>query len=458
MPRPFVGIHAPLISFVDEGIEPVIERFARDVRANALLLAAHGFNPEVVSRVTDKSVGHGVHEPEGSIGGAFYAPHPEYYRSSRLRETRSPEAVYEGFDLLGDVLPVARQYDMATYVYILEEAVTGGRPLGVASFPQVLEIDAFGRRGQLPCVNHPDYRAWKLAVVEDILKSYPVDGMLWGVERRGPLESTLAGFAPTCVCEHCARAASLRGVDAEAARRGLRALAEYVRDAQQEKPTIEGYLVDFLRVLIKNPAILAWESFFNERHLALAQELYGVAKWVRPATRFGLGVWHVNNCSPLLRAEWDFGEWAEFADFLRPILYHNPAGARFHHYLGVLHRSVLKDARPEQTLPLFYAALGYDEADYESLPAAGFSADYVRRSVRRVVSATENRLPVYAGLGLDIPHERGQKSTTPADVREAVEAAFEGGAAGITVSRNYAEMRWENLCAVGEALAGLGLV
>jgi hypothetical protein len=42
-------------------------------------------------------------------------------------------------------------------------------------------------------------------------------------------------------------------------------------------------------------------------------------------------------------------------------------------------------------------------------------------------------------------------------VKEAVKASFEGGATGISLSRNYSEARLENIAAVGDALRDLGI-
>jgi hypothetical protein len=72
--------------------------------------------------------------------------------------------------------------------------------------------------------------------------------------------------------------------------------------------------------------------------------------------------------------------------------------------------------------------------------------------VRREVG---NQLPIYGGIGIDVVEEGLGRHMEPTDVVQAVEAALRAGADGITVSRNYAEMRLANLRAVGHALRGL---
>jgi len=57
---------------------------------------------------------------------------------------------------------------------------------------------------------------------------------------------------------------------------------------------------------------------------------------------------------------------------------------------------------------------------------------------------------VYPGIDVDIPS--GECPTTPERVREAVDAAFRGGAKGVILSRKYSEMRLVNLYAVKDAI------
>ena len=45
----------------------------------------------------------------------------------------------------------------------------------------------------------------------------------------------------------------------------------------------------------------------------------------------------------------------------------------------------------------------------------------------------------------------------PAGVRDAVLAAYKGGAHGVLLSRSYSEMKPENLRGAGEAIEQLGL-
>ena len=61
-------------------------------------------------------------------------------------------------------------------------------------------------------------------------------------------------------------------------------------------------------------------------------------------------------------------------------------------------------------------------------------------------------LRVYPGIDIDVPTRRTDKRTAPEDVRKAVRAAFDAGADGAVLSREYVEMWLANLSAAGETL------
>jgi hypothetical protein len=59
---------------------------------------------------------------------------------------------------------------------------------------------------------------------------------------------------------------------------------------------------------------------------------------------------------------------------------------------------------------------------------------------------------LYPGVDIDVPTKLTDKRTKPDDVRRSVRAAFEGGADGVVLAREYVEMWLANLSAAGEAL------
>jgi hypothetical protein len=447
----FVAVQVNASSLIDEGVEPVLDRLRDSAGANAVMLTVHGFNPEVIDRPEQYS-GHGEAGPHRSAGGLFATPHPEYYRDLPLGEFRVRESLFDGFDILTETMPAARARGMGVYLYLLESASTGGRQWNLTGFPRLLEIDVLGRRGTLPCINHPTYRGWKLALIEDLYQSYEFDGFLWGVERWGPLHRVLVGDTPACFCPHCRTVAHQAGFDLSRAREGYRVLWEADRRWRSSAPGARSPFVEFLRILVAHPEILGWERLWTDRYLALHREVYGVAKWFAPARPFGLGLWHYYFISPLLRAEWNLADFAASADFIRPILYHLPEGPRIRRYLTTLGKGAVGHVDPEQLLGLFSRVLDVDLPPLEEISQTGLPAEYVAQGVRIVRREAGPEVPIYAGIGLDVREPGFNRAMQPSDVIDAVRAAARAGADGITVSRNYAEMQLENLRAVGEAI------
>jgi hypothetical protein len=118
-------------------------------------------------------------------------------------------------------------------------------------------------------------------------------------------------------------------------------------------------------------------------------------------------------------------------------------------------RTFFNELTDRQALDLFYTLKGYDEKvepALEELDQKGLGPDYVYRETRRVVQDVAGRAKVYSGIGIDIPGNGGTFASNPDGVYQATRRAFEAGAAGVLISREYDEMRLPNLRAVGRAI------
>jgi hypothetical protein len=165
---------------------------------------------------------------------------------------------------------------------------------------------------------------------------------------------------------------------------------------------------------------------------------------------------------------------AKFSDFIKVVIYNNCAGPRFYTWVQNICRALFADAEPTDVYPLLLKLLQLDEGAYEKLPQTGFSADYVRRETARAVAGVAGRCAIYPGIDIDIPvgsprtrlepsgHVTSGSSWDATDgdltqctresVRDAVLAAFDGGADGVVLSRKYSEMRLDNLSGAGDAV------
>ncbi len=452
-----IGIQIGAVSFQDEGIEPVLDILQERGAINALMLASFTLTRGTGGRQIPGQPlpDHGVQEYDLDFrGGNYAAIHPQHYAKTVIGDdVRAPE--YGDWDMLAAVIPAAQQRGMACYAWI-EESSYSFLARHMANFIHLLEQDAHGRPTNQPCFNNPDYRNWHLSIVEDYVKSYPLQGIQWCSERWGPLNTLLAGASSAhravCFCPHCRALGRERGIDVTRAREGFLALAAWNEGVSGGDKPADGAFVTFWRLLLNYPEILAWEKLWCDSQHQFFREIYGAAKAIQPAVQVGWHVWHQNSFSPFFRAEQDFGIYKHFSDFIKPVLYNNCAGPRYYRFHHNFHQTIFADADPEQTYDFMMRALNVVEAPLADLPTTGFSADYIARETRRTRAGVGDGVKIYPGIDVDIPTDADHTKCTRTGVRDAVLAAFEAGADGVVISRKYSEMRLDNLSGVGDAV------
>ncbi|WP_329005747.1 hypothetical protein OHA18_20405 [Kribbella sp. NBC_00709] len=452
--EPLIGLQIGAISFADEGVE-VIDLLAEKAGVTALFVATQAFDRGVQGRQIKgrPHPGHGPNDfDDDHWGGSYVTQHAEHYRGSVLQPYRAPDRDVEGYDVLASVIPKAKERGLQTYSFVLENSHSGLTRY-VPNWSKVLQIDAWGRSDSYACVRNPDYIAWWLSLVEDQVRHYELDGMMFGSERNGPLGNVLedGGFArdgrPYCFCSYCVAAGERRGIDSRRAAEGYVKLYELARDDG------DASFIRFLRLLLTYPEIMAWEQLWHEGYEELQKRLYGAVKFLAPDVQVGWHVWHHNTFSPLYRAEMDYTRIREYSDFVKPVMYNNCAGYRLHHHISAWRRSIFREIDEQTVYDLFRQSLGYDEAmPFDELPGRGLSTDYVRRETTRTLKAIDGRARVYPGLDVNIPTPPHVKQTGPDDIAESLTTALDAGADGVILSRKYSEMALDNLEAVGTTL------
>ena len=184
MAEKFVGIQIGAVSFVDEGIEPVLDILQERGAINALMLACFTLTRGTGGRQIPSQPlpDHGVQEYDLDFrGGNYAAIHPQYYATTVIgQDARAPE--HGDWDFLAEVIPAARARGMSCYAWI-EESSYSFLARHMANFIHLLEQDAHGRPTNQPCFNNPLYRNWHLSIIEDYIKSYDLDGVQWCSER-----------------------------------------------------------------------------------------------------------------------------------------------------------------------------------------------------------------------------------------------------------------------------------
>ncbi len=153
---------------------------------------------------------------------------------------------------------------------------------------------------------------------------------------------------------------------------------------------------------------------------------------------------------------------ADYADFIKPILYHDVYGPRLRYWvMERWQQRAFRDFSLEQTLDYFYTMMGYSPAaqvPLDALEEEGMGPAYVYDETKRCVDGVNGKTDVVAGIGIDVLWHGGEQQPFPSDptrLQRSVYKAVEAGAAGLLASREYDEMRHSSLRAFGDAVRQL---
>jgi hypothetical protein len=460
----FIGIQMGPHSLFDEGIERCLNLMRDPAAVHAVMVYSQTYHMDMRRPRQTLAPDHGVPLKEMSgrkLPQVWMKTHEQYYQHTVLRH-QQPDSTceYADRDLFAELVEPTRKRGMKLYARILEGSGSIAAQ-SITNFSQVRAQDVFGQPASFACWNNPDYRNWWTGTVEDMFRSYQLDGLQWGAERHGPLMTTLlSGRAPFCFCVHCQARCQAKGINVDRARQGFTELCAGVRALQHSPPGTSGAFAGLLRVLLRYPEVLGWEYQYRWSREETAQAIYKTVKAIKPAAQVG---WHVDHqqssWDQVYRAEMTYGEMAAYSDFIKPIVYHDILAPRIRWwYLDRLQKSVLSEIPLDESLDFYYATFGYDrkrEPSVEQLDKSGFSPDYVYRETKRTVVETAGKASVYPGIGFDVPWNEQHYPSAPENVYQAVVKGFDAGADGIVVSREYDEMRLPNLKAVGAAVKEL---
>jgi hypothetical protein len=453
-----VGIQIGAVSFVDEGTEQVLDNLEQRANVNTLFLAAFTYGTGNGGRqMKDHPFpDHGVQDYNDNFHGGHYGtPHPEYYKNTALKITKAPD--HGNLDILEMVIPAAKKRGVKTYCWADDWG------LDLPNVEKAREYDLYGRMAERTlCLNNPDNRNFWMGLVEDLTRSYDIDGIIWGSERQGALLNAFEsihnsnGNDPSrvcCFCGFCQAKARRLGIHFGRTREGFRALEAWVRTARAGQRPPDGTYVTFWRILFRYPELLAWETMWHDSLHETYSAIYDKVKSVKPQVQVGWHIWHAHGFSPYFRAQTDFKELSKYSDFLKITAYHNMGGPRMATYIDSIAATLYSDMPEDEALEFEYRILNYRERSRDQLPYTGLSSEYVYREITRAVEdVAGSQTQVLAGIDIDIPTREDYGKCTPENVKEMVQAAYRGGTHGLLLSRKYSEMKLANLGAVGVAL------
>jgi hypothetical protein len=475
--KPMIGFQAEVPYVLKYGIAPFLDDIQNRASVNTLILRCEPFFPSW----------YGIDKATSPLGNCV-AAHPEYYRNVGMPVHGLNPGDFSLPDAMQKITAETKKRGIKIIPWMEED--NRARP-PIKGMDALYEIDLHGQRTSNhpggPCLNNPYYRNLITSQIEDFIRSYDVDGLQRGSERQGPFGNALGAWhhgsksdpgRTSCFCEYCAAKAAKQGIDFERVKQGFLALEPYVKNGREGKRPLDGYYVEFWRILLRHPELLTWETFWADSMREMQRDFSVKAKTIKPGIQVGYHIWHNISFNPIYRAEQDYRPYTEFADFIKPVVYDNPAAERMTSFVYSVGQNMFGDLSRQQLLDFEYSVMGFKERSYDQIierpesvyeaqlrglpingtppgPFERFSGDYVYQETKRAVDGVAGtKTKVCAGLGIDVQ----LKNSTPESVRDAVQASFKAGASGIVISTSHAAMKPENLSAAGATLRELKLV
>jgi hypothetical protein len=453
-----IGIQIGPDSFVDEGTEKTLDILQQRGAVNTLYLSTFSYDRGITGRGRPFP-DHGAQESDGNYfhGGNYATPHPQFYTKTALKGEKLRAPDFGKLDIVAEVLPAAKKRGMKV-ICSIQDGFT--YPADVPFMKDFAEVDLQGRKGGAMCFFQPDVREFWKALATDLCSSYPIDGVLLFNERNGPLLNAIGvshaqgidSAKVSCFCEYHQKAAKEHGINFTRAKEGYLNLNQYVQNSLNGKRPSDGYYVEFTRLLLEYPEIMAYNQLFDQGKHQVLKEVYQSVKAVRKNLEVGFHIEHTNSFNPLYRASRSYEELATMADFLKVVVYNNCGGERYRNFILNICSTVFRDVPPAELMGINNRLLNYaNEAPIDELPMVGLSPDYVMRETQRAKAGVKGKSQILPGIDVNIPTGTKSRKASPDDTYAATLAAFKGGADGVILSRKYSEMMLANLDAAGRA-------
>lgn len=464
-----IAIQLDAVGLVDEGIERVLDTLEERALVNTLLLDSLWFSRGTTAEELkdERYRGHAPIDRGSKLrGAAMGAAHPRFYQDIGVRAADLTPQTSDKPDLLALLRPATKRRGMRLWC-----TVKDGLPDDLPGAGKLLERDFNGKQAGTTCKNNPYYRHLLMGLVEDLIQSYDLDGIMYMAERQGAFTDTLGmrfrgkqrGLpgSRTCFCEFCRTKAAKAGIDCRRAQHGFEELERFVAAGRASRRPSDGYYVSLWRLMLRYPEVLAWEHFWHESLREVYRLLYEKVKAVRPAVLFGSHMWPNHTMNPVLRAEQDIAQLTPYHDFLKIAVYHNCGGPRIASYIESVGQTIWGEVPAEELLQFHYRVLGFEEAPYREIWKTGLRRDFVHRECLRVMGGAHgSRTLILPGIDIDIPILKGDLGDKPAaeasrstrpGIKAAVGQALGAGVHGVVLSREYTEMNLETLAGAGDA-------
>jgi len=469
-----IGIQIGAVSFIDEGEKQVLDNVQELAKVNTLFLPVFAYNKGLAgrgyrqgdNRLVDAVPDHGLtkFDPNWFHGGYYATPHMQYYKNTVFKDLRAPE--FGDYDVLDAVIPEAKKRDIKVYAMMADNFRSD-----LPNAEMLLQVDLHGQKIGRVCFNNPEFQGFVSGLIEDCLRSYDVDGLLWRSEKTGPLGGALGlshGYGPRtpgCFCQFCKKRAEDQGISFDRAVQGYLKIEKFMKSNLAGIRPTDGYYPTFWRILLEYPEILHWQRLFTESLRDTYKANYALVKSIKPDLPAGWGFSSQQIYSHIFRADADIQALSEYTDFLKFYVYYNAAGPRMAKYVDNLGSGILGDLPREQLLQFVQKVMGYgDEGSFDEIRRNGLSDDYVSRETKRALKGADGtNTKMWPAIDIDLPPRHywddfnAYSKNDPENLRKAVHAVFNAGSDRILLARKYSEMNLSNLKAVGQALDELDI-
>ena len=240
-----VGIQMGPHTMLDEGIEHCLDLIQKTAAIDTIFVYSHAYGGDLKKALNLLATDHGVpvkDQQSRSLPLVWVKQHDQYFKDTSLRHPAVDASfAYHDRDLFAEMMKPLRARGMKVYARILE---SGGH--GIVNFQKVVTVNSAGRPTGTGCWNHPEYIGFWHATIEDLFRSYELDGFQWGAERASPLANVIQNGqanSASCFCEFCRARGKANGIDPERARKGFETVLTFVQSmrANQPKP-VDGAL------------------------------------------------------------------------------------------------------------------------------------------------------------------------------------------------------------------------
>ena len=215
----------------------------------------------------------------------------------------------------------------------------------------------------------------------------------------------------------------------ERARQGYQKLDQFVQAALKDQRPSDGYFVEFWRLLVEWPEIIAWDRLFDAAKHQVLAEVQAAVKRVRPGLQVGFHIEHVNSFNPIFRATRSYADLATKADFLKVVVYNNCGGERYANFIRNVGSTVFRDV-PKEELAAF------QQSPVELWRRSRSRGTRHRRTLGGLRSSGRHSAPwrawqgkcrILPGIDIGIPTGKNSRKASPDDTYAAVAAALKAG-------------------------------